>query len=337
MENPRPDQTARELIGRQIDMTPRSVQIWFQNNRAKAKVQERKRTHLFQLPLTTTHCGGNISRIHLDMEALNRRQRSQFYCMDEFSGSAPNLSTGYASVFMNPLDTKGLSDQSSSTVYISSQPASPNFESIVSSPEPHYGSDIIDEPSCFDVVNLLRSTEYPVSHNSEELESVDGLNTGEDDIDSFLSKMIQIQAIQIGCWRRNSTFFGSILLRYIPYQTSFKIFIEEYPKADTGHGQHNGGIVIELEISNVSQPMDQLLVLNTESYPRFYQMDAWGGLEPFELDLNDGQQLDGGEVRVSGDFSSIDEDIFYVNLKESQVMDPFKLGVELASENWSIN
>lgn len=70
MIDPRPDQNAREAIGRQIDMTPRSVQIWFQNNRAKSRNQERKMKTACHLPLKTSIRNGNISRIHVDFSAV---------------------------------------------------------------------------------------------------------------------------------------------------------------------------------------------------------------------------------------------------------------------------
>lgn len=336
MEDPRPDQLAREMIGRQIDMTPRSVQIWFQNNRAKVRVQERKHAHLYQLPLTTTNCGGNISRVHFDMEVFNRRQRSRFYFRDEVTGSVPNLSTSYSGSLLGSPDPREYLGRSPSTVYISSQPASPNFESIYSSPEAKSGSEVAEESSNADVIDILNNLEHSDPQNKENFQSLDGLNIGDEDIDGFLSKTIEIQGVQIGSWIRTSHFAGSILLKYIPYQPTFRIFIEESPKS-TGYSQRHGGIIIEFELTSISQPSNRLLVLKTENYPFFYQMDAWGSLEPYELDLNERHQFDNGDVKLSGDFSFVDEDLFYVNLRESQVFDPFKPVDELAPNNWSTN
>lgn len=64
-EDPKPDQRKREQIGRKIDMTPRSVQIWFQNNRAKTKNLEERISK--RIPTVTTSCDGPISRVSLNM------------------------------------------------------------------------------------------------------------------------------------------------------------------------------------------------------------------------------------------------------------------------------
>ncbi|TNY17811.1 homeobox domain-containing protein, partial [Rhodotorula diobovata] len=35
--NPKPDVSLRRALSEQLDMTPREVQVWFQNRRAKVK------------------------------------------------------------------------------------------------------------------------------------------------------------------------------------------------------------------------------------------------------------------------------------------------------------
>ncbi|KAI8993272.1 homeobox domain-containing protein [Pilobolus umbonatus] len=41
-ENPKPSATIRRILAQQLDMTPRGIQIWFQNRRAKAKLLRKK-------------------------------------------------------------------------------------------------------------------------------------------------------------------------------------------------------------------------------------------------------------------------------------------------------
>jgi len=39
LKNPTPNGQTRDILAERVDMSPRSVQIWFQNRRAKMKLQ----------------------------------------------------------------------------------------------------------------------------------------------------------------------------------------------------------------------------------------------------------------------------------------------------------
>jgi len=47
---PRPDSTMRKKLADQLSMTPRSVQVWFQNRRAKVKKQQQSVCHFQETP-----------------------------------------------------------------------------------------------------------------------------------------------------------------------------------------------------------------------------------------------------------------------------------------------
>lgn len=93
LEDPKPDQVARESIGKIIDMTPRSVQIWFQNTRAKKKQQDQR---FSSYPTKSTDIGGNKSRICLDRRGISSNR--DFYSCRDYATSMPLLNSASSSM-----------------------------------------------------------------------------------------------------------------------------------------------------------------------------------------------------------------------------------------------
>lgn len=55
LENAKPNATVRRYLAQQLDMTPRGVQIWFQNRRAKAKLQNKKKSQQHMNPSSSSN------------------------------------------------------------------------------------------------------------------------------------------------------------------------------------------------------------------------------------------------------------------------------------------
>lgn len=60
LENAKPNASVRRSLAQELDMTPRGVQIWFQNRRAKTKLQNKKSLQQQQVA-QHTHSGNNNS------------------------------------------------------------------------------------------------------------------------------------------------------------------------------------------------------------------------------------------------------------------------------------
>lgn len=125
-EDPKPDQRKREEIGRKIDMTPRSVQIWFQNNRAKTKTLEERVSR--RLPTITTPCDGQISRVTLDINdtmTFGKYPGPSLYMQGTGSFSTPALPMhGQREAFLDDLNQTLLSSVPPNSAYGLSSPAS---------------------------------------------------------------------------------------------------------------------------------------------------------------------------------------------------------------------
>lgn len=78
-ENAKPNAAVRRMLAQKLDMTPRGVQIWFQNRRAKAKLQRRKAAASQQQESSSTsqHNSNNNNNNTVTMTPSAEQQQQQ--------------------------------------------------------------------------------------------------------------------------------------------------------------------------------------------------------------------------------------------------------------------
>lgn len=69
-ENTKPNATVRRILAQQLDMTPRGVQIWFQNRRAKAKLQKKKQGNTDARLVATTAAASCFDWLNMPIHPL---------------------------------------------------------------------------------------------------------------------------------------------------------------------------------------------------------------------------------------------------------------------------
>ncbi|KAI7879361.1 homeobox-domain-containing protein [Lichtheimia hyalospora FSU 10163] len=90
-ENAKPNAAVRRMLAQKLDMTPRGVQIWFQNRRAKAKLQKRKAAASQQQAAssssTTQHNASNNSNNTSSITTPVEQQQQQQTMVNEHNNN----------------------------------------------------------------------------------------------------------------------------------------------------------------------------------------------------------------------------------------------------------
>ncbi|KAG2225350.1 hypothetical protein INT45_005594 [Circinella minor] len=114
-ENSKPNATVRRILAQKLDMTPRGVQIWFQNRRAKAKLQRRKQS------ANSEDQQEKQQQDQQDQQQYHYQQQGSPYSSDEYdnnNSSDMDQSALFSQFFANVHPQSGNSGKPAFTSYL---------------------------------------------------------------------------------------------------------------------------------------------------------------------------------------------------------------------------
>ncbi|KAK4514372.1 uncharacterized protein ATC70_001965 [Mucor velutinosus] len=87
LENPKPSAAIRRILAQKLEMTPRGIQIWFQNRRAKAKLLRRKSS-------STPSVVASAVETEEEEEEEQEQQQAPYHFDDGMNATNTSLNTG---------------------------------------------------------------------------------------------------------------------------------------------------------------------------------------------------------------------------------------------------